>query len=244
MRSPGQNRFFSLLALSGLAYLAVRLGALRVWGLWSILLGSVVLVAAVVLTGALCSWSDWIAARRRAFGLTEIDEMEGVEFEHWVRDLLEQRGFHALLTPASDDRGVDIVAEREEMRCAVQVKRHHGLVSRHAVSDVVGGMKQVRLRGGDGHYERLFHRGRDSARGGERVRAGGPGHAGGVDGSGAARGGVAVPSRGSLMPPAPGPRGRTAAAAGGSARQHCRQFAGVSPTSRAICSYERHWPSR
>ena len=42
----------------------------------------------------------------------------------------------------SDDRGVDIVAERDDVRCAVQVKRHRGLISRHAVSDVVGGMKQ------------------------------------------------------------------------------------------------------
>ena len=142
MRSRGQSRFLSLLALAGLAYLAVRLGALREWSLSTILLGSVALVSGVVLIGAIRRRSQWAAARRRVYALTEIDAMEGVEFEHWVRDLLERRGFRASLTPASDDRGVDIVAEREELRCAVQVKRHRGPVSRHAVSDVVGGMKQ------------------------------------------------------------------------------------------------------
>src|SRR6185503_416356 len=56
-------------------------------------------------------------------------------------ELLAHRGFRVERTGGSDDRGVDIVAEREALRCAIQVKRHYGLVSRHAVSDAVGGMR-------------------------------------------------------------------------------------------------------
>jgi restriction system protein len=142
MGAAHQSRFLSLLALAGLAALAVRLGALRQWGLPTILLGGVALVSAVLLLGSVRAIRQWSADRHRAMDLAVIDEMDGLEFERWVQELLERRGFRAALTPPSDDRGVDIVAERDDLRCAVQVKRHRGLVSRHAVSDVVGGMKQ------------------------------------------------------------------------------------------------------
>src|SRR5205823_6164208 len=72
MRSPGQSRFFSLLALAGLACLAVRLGGLREWGLPTILLGSVALVSGVLLIGAARSLSERAAARRIALDLTAL----------------------------------------------------------------------------------------------------------------------------------------------------------------------------
>jgi restriction system protein len=142
-RGQTNNPLLSLLALGGLAALLVRLGALREWGALTVVLASAALVSGVIMVSLVRSlWTPLAEGkRRRRLGLAEIDAMEGSEFEEYVGRLLEHRGFRVERTGGSDDRGVDIVAERQEIRCAIQVKRHHGLVSRHAVSDAVGGMR-------------------------------------------------------------------------------------------------------
>jgi HJR/Mrr/RecB family endonuclease len=71
--------------------------------------------------------------------LAKIDEMEGRKFEHYVAQLLSHQGFHTEVTPGSGDLGVDIVASNSSIKYAIQVKRQTDKVSRHAVSDVVGG---------------------------------------------------------------------------------------------------------
>jgi HJR/Mrr/RecB family endonuclease len=142
-RGQTTNPLLSLVALGGLIALLVRLGALWDRGALAVVLASAALVTGVILTSLLRSITRPLAEARRIrrLGLAEIDEMDGTEFEEYVCRLLEHRGFQAALTGGSDDRGVDIVAEREAIRCAVQVKRHWGMISRHAVSDAVGGMR-------------------------------------------------------------------------------------------------------
>jgi HJR/Mrr/RecB family endonuclease len=142
-RGQTNNPLLSLVALGGLIALLVRLGALRERGPLTVLLASTALVTLVIVASLVRSLTQPITAARqlRRLGLPEIDAMEGHEFEAYVCELLEHRGFRVERTGGSDDRGVDIVAEREELCCAIQVKRHHGLVSRHAVSDAVGGMR-------------------------------------------------------------------------------------------------------
>jgi HJR/Mrr/RecB family endonuclease len=138
-----ESPLLSLAALGGLIALAVRLGAAREWGLPAMVLASAALVALVILTSGVRSTLRLLeeSRRTRRQRLPDIDGMDGLEFERYLREILEHRGFQAALTPSSDDRGVDIVAERDEFCCAIQVKRHHGLVSRRAVSDAVAGMK-------------------------------------------------------------------------------------------------------
>jgi restriction system protein len=133
----------SVLALGGIIWLAVRLGAARQPGPLTILLVSAAVVLGVVLTAATRPLRDRLGSwrRLRALHLADVDVMDGDEFEHYVCALLEGQGFQVRRTGCPDDRGVDIVAERGERRYAVQVKRHRGLVSRHAVSDAVGGVK-------------------------------------------------------------------------------------------------------
>lgn len=142
-RKQNDNPFLSLLVLGALVAAAVQLGLPQQGGGAAVLTASAALVIVAILFGALRGVGErWAAARRtRALRLVDIDAMDGIEFEHYVRALLEHRGFRAGVTPCSDDRGVDIVAVRDDFRCAVQVKRHRGLVSRHAVSDAVAGMK-------------------------------------------------------------------------------------------------------
>lgn len=77
--------------------------------------------------------------RLRALQLADIDNMSGLDFEHYLCRLLIHRGFQAEVTRASGDLGVDIVAQRNGQKHAVQVKRYSNGVSRRAVSDAVAG---------------------------------------------------------------------------------------------------------
>jgi len=80
----------------------------------------------------------------RALRLSDVDSMSGTEFEVYVATLLEHLGFQTSLTSASGDLGVDIIAERDDIRYAVQCKRQSGDISRHAVSDAVAGIAHYR----------------------------------------------------------------------------------------------------
>lgn len=77
--------------------------------------------------------------RLRALKLSDIDNMDGHEFEHYVGKLLEHQGFKAEVTKGSGDLGVDVIAQKNELKYAVQVKRYNEPVSRRAVSDAVAG---------------------------------------------------------------------------------------------------------
>ncbi|HEY4761585.1 MAG TPA: restriction endonuclease [Thermoguttaceae bacterium] len=77
--------------------------------------------------------------RLRALRLADVDNMAGIDFEHYVCRLLVYRGFTANVTRSSGDLGVDIVAQRNFQKYAIQVKRHRKGVSRRAVSDAVAG---------------------------------------------------------------------------------------------------------
>ena len=75
----------------------------------------------------------------RALQLADVDNMEGLAFEHYVCRLLVHQGFVANVTPASNDFGVDIVAERNGRKLAIQVKCYCTAVPRNAISDAVAG---------------------------------------------------------------------------------------------------------
>lgn len=68
-----------------------------------------------------------------------IDNMDGVVFERYAGKLLKHKGYSVRFTPVTNDKGVDIVATRDHIRYAIQVKRYSSAVSRRAVSDAVAG---------------------------------------------------------------------------------------------------------
>jgi restriction system protein len=100
-------------------------------------------------------WRQWIAMQQleeearlrqieqerrvRALQLSEVDDMNGFDFEGYVARLLEHQGYESRITTGSRDFGVDIIAEKGKSRYAVQVKRYKNQVSRRAVSDAVAG---------------------------------------------------------------------------------------------------------
>lgn len=80
-------------------------------------------------------------------GLTDLhhlDNLDGIEFEHVVAGLLSSRGYQTEVTKASGDYGVDVIATKDGVRFAVQVKRYTGNVSLPAVSEAVAGARHWR----------------------------------------------------------------------------------------------------
>lgn len=78
---------------------------------------------------------------RRRNSPTGIDIMTGLEFEHYVAELLKQNGFHKVKLTERYDLGVDIIAEKEGVWWGIQVKRHAGLVKANAVRQIVADLR-------------------------------------------------------------------------------------------------------
>lgn len=69
-----------------------------------------------------------------------IDEMEGRAFESAVAELLELLGYHDVEQTPFYDKGADIVAVKDGVRIAVQVKRRRNPVGVDAVRQLMDGM--------------------------------------------------------------------------------------------------------
>jgi len=79
------------------------------------------------------------AQRFSALDYANINTMPGTEFEAFVSSLLHRHGYRTTLTPIND-YGVDVVAKKQGIKYAVQVKRYNKPVSQAAVREAVAGM--------------------------------------------------------------------------------------------------------
>jgi restriction system protein len=73
--------------------------------------------------------------------LAAIDAMNGLEFEDYVAARLRRAGWQVEFTPAVGDYGVDLIAEKDGQRAAIQCKRHGKSVGVAAVQQVVSGAR-------------------------------------------------------------------------------------------------------
>lgn len=64
----------------------------------------------------------------------------GLDFEYWVADRLNERNWQAQVTQGSGDQGVDVVAKVDSLRLAIQCKLYTGSVGNKAVQEVLAGM--------------------------------------------------------------------------------------------------------
>jgi len=124
---------YAILLLLGIA------AAFYLWGSYGNIVFVVIgIIVALVIAGIAFNVIEE-EKRVRALKLADIDNMDGIEFEHYVGKLLTHRGFQVEVTKASGDFGVDVIAQKSELKYAVQVKRYSKPVSRRAVSDAVAG---------------------------------------------------------------------------------------------------------
>lgn len=57
------------------------------------------------------------------YELQKIDKMDGHAFEHWCADILKKSDFSAVeVTQGSNDQGVDVLAEKDGIKYAIQCK--------------------------------------------------------------------------------------------------------------------------
>lgn len=69
--------------------------------------------------------------------ITTIDGMDGYVFERFCADLLQDYGYiHVTVTPPSGDHGVDIIAEKDGIRFAVQCKNYASPLSNTPIQEV------------------------------------------------------------------------------------------------------------
>lgn len=72
--------------------------------------------------------------------VTNVDRMEGHEFEYFCAELLERCGFEAVtVTRGSGDQGVDILAFKEDIKYAIQCKNYSSPLGNKPIQEVFAG---------------------------------------------------------------------------------------------------------
>ena len=98
---------------------------------------TIIIIVAVLL---LCGIGIWFLVRARRKRPSELDLMEGHDFEYFCAELLRRRGFQEVeVTKGSGDYGIDILAEKEGVTYAIQCKCYAAPVGVKAVQEAYAG---------------------------------------------------------------------------------------------------------
>ncbi len=73
--------------------------------------------------------------------ITDIDIMEGYEFEEYLKTLFFYDGYKTETTQKAKDYGADIIMEKDDEKIVVQAKRYKKIVGIKSVQEVIGAMK-------------------------------------------------------------------------------------------------------
>ena len=74
-------------------------------------------------------------------GINQIDQLSPFEFENWVTRFFQTLGYRAYTTQKSGDYGIDVIAEKDQKKIAIQVKKYHQPVGIKAVQEAISGAK-------------------------------------------------------------------------------------------------------
>lgn len=92
--------------------------------------------------------------------LEKIDFMEGHQFEHWCADLLQRIGFaNVEVTQGSGDQGVDVLAEKDGIKYAIQCKCYSSDLGNKPIQEVNTGKAIYRCQIGAVITNRHFTQG-------------------------------------------------------------------------------------
>lgn len=70
--------------------------------------------------------------------LSDLDKLDGEEFEIYIGFLLEERGYRVQYTPKSHDFGADMIITKNRKKYVVQAKRYKGNTGIAAIQQVLG----------------------------------------------------------------------------------------------------------
>lgn len=57
-------------------------------------------------------------------GMKEIDQMDGIQFEHYLKTLFNELGYKSIVTQASHVFGADLVLKKDNEKIVIQAKRY------------------------------------------------------------------------------------------------------------------------
>lgn len=104
------------------------------------------------------------------YGMERIDAMDGHEFEHFIAALLRKLGYEKVeVTPGSGDQGVDVLAEKDGVRYAIQCKCYSSDLGNTPVQEVNTGKMVYRCHVGIVVTNRYFTQGAKNAASATRV---------------------------------------------------------------------------
>lgn len=73
--------------------------------------------------------------------IDEVDMMTGNEFEHFICKLFIEMGYSAEVTKQTGDQGIDIIAQKNNIRIGIQAKCYGSTVGNAAIQEVTAGKK-------------------------------------------------------------------------------------------------------
>lgn len=77
---------------------------------------------------------------KKTLPIIDVDAMEGHEFEHFIADLLKRLGYvNVEVTKGSGDQGVDVLAEKDGIRYAIQCKNYTNPLGNTPIQEVAAG---------------------------------------------------------------------------------------------------------
>ena len=108
-------------------FLTVVLGIAFLYFLWKIRMPIFVVVIVILvfllIVGILMLLSVIMPKEKPSIDLSQIDGMDGHDFEHWCAELLRRNGFtNVSVTPGSNDQGIDVLAYKDGLKYGVQCK--------------------------------------------------------------------------------------------------------------------------
>ena len=79
-----------------------------------------------------------------SISINAIDIMNGSEFEYFVADIFRRMGYGVTVTKASGDQGIDIIAQKNDLKIGIQAKCYSGKVPNSAIQQVAAGVNYYR----------------------------------------------------------------------------------------------------
>lgn len=76
--------------------------------------------------------------RLKKSGISDVDVMDGIQFEHYLVELFKSHGYSVKKTSDSNDFGADLYLKKDNKKIVVQAKRYKGNVGIKAVQEIIG----------------------------------------------------------------------------------------------------------
>jgi restriction system protein len=92
-------------------------------------------------------WKRLTARNSLPVNINEIDQMDGLAFEQYLKPVFERQGYLAKVTQGSGDFGADLILRKGRKKYVVQAKRYSSNIGVSAVQQVVAAVNYYKAQG-------------------------------------------------------------------------------------------------